>query len=61
MPINVEKFKNTAYTISVVGVGDETVGVNFNGGVGNLPGNAIKAISGGLEGDQLNLEGMKLI
>lgn len=60
-PINVEKFKNTAYTISVVGVGDETVGVNFNGGVGNLPGNAIKAISGGLEGDQLNLEGMKLI
>ncbi len=61
MPINVEKFKNTAYTISVVGVGDETIGVNFNGGVGNLPGNAIKAISGGLEGDQLNLEGMKLI
>ena len=60
-PINVEKFKNTAYTISVVGVGNETVGVNFNGGVGNLPGNAIKAISGGLEGDQLNLEGMKLI
>lgn len=60
-PINVEKFKKTAYTISVVGVGDETVGVNFNGGVGNLPGNAIKAISGGLEGDQLNLEGMKLI
>lgn len=61
MPINVEKFKNTAYTISVVGVGDESIGVNFNGGVGNLPGNAIKAISGGLEGDQLNLEGMKLI
>lgn len=61
MPINVEKFKNTAYTISVVGVGDETIGVNFNGGVGNLPGNAIKAISGGLEGDQRNLEGMKLI
>ncbi len=29
--------------------------------MGNLGGNAIKAISGGLEGDQLNLEGMKLI